>query len=143
MKVKKSVIDIINYSVSDMPHETGGILGSHNNNVLDEVVVDLPDTTNTRPCSYFPNVDFLNQHIKSWQDNGISFAGIFHTHFCGVKTLSCGDRKYINAIMCAMPQYINTLYFPLFVLPDRELVCYKAVRSNEIIDIQAEDLVIE
>lgn len=143
MRILKSVIDTINDSISGLPPETGGILGSHDNELIDEVVMDSPVPTNTRPCSYFPNVDFLNQNIKLWQDNGISFAGIFHTHFAGVKTLSCGDRKYINAIMCAMPQQINGLYFPVFVLPDRELVCYKAIRTNGIIDIQAEELVIE
>lgn len=143
MRIKKNVIDIINHRILDMPPETGGILGSQGNDIIDEVIVDLPDLTSSAPCSYFPNVDFLNQHIAAWQDNGIMFAGIFHTHFCGVKTLSQGDRKYITAIMCAMPHQFNILYFPVFVLPDRELVCYKAVRSNGIIDIQAENLIIE
>lgn len=143
MKILKSVISTINDSISGLPPETGGILGKHDNELIDEVVMDSLEPANTRPCSYFPNVVFLNQNIKLWQDDGILFAGIFHTHFGGVKTLSCGDRKYINAIMRAMPQQINTLYFPVFVLPDRELVCYKATRSNGIIDIQAEELVIK
>ena len=143
MRILKSVIDTINDSILDMPPETGGILGSHDNELIDEVIMDSPGPTNTRPCSYFPNVDFLNQNIKLWQDNGISFAGIFHTHFAGVKTLSWGDKKYIDAIMKSMPSYIEYLYFPIFVLPDRELVCYKAIRTNGIIDIQAEELVIE
>lgn len=143
MRISKSVIDTINNSISDLPPETGGILGSYDKELIDEVVIDSPSPTNTRPCSYFPNVDFLNQNIKLWQDNGISFAGIFHTHFAGVKTLSSGDKKYIDAIMKSMPSYIEYLYFPIFVLPDRELVCYKAIRSNKIIDIQTENLVIE
>ena len=143
MRISKSVIDTINNSISDLPPETGGILGSHDNELIDEVIMDSPDPTNTRPCSYFPNVVFLNQNIKLWQDKVISFAGIFHTHFGGVKTLSCGDRKYINAIMCAMPQQITSLYFPVFVLPDRELVCYKAICSNGIVDICAEDIIVE
>lgn len=143
MRIAKQIIETMNAYIGERPPETGGILGSHDNQLIDAVVMDLPDLTNTRPCSYFPNVDFLNQNIKLWQDNGISFAGIFHTHFAGVKTLSCGDREYINAIICAMPQQINRLYFPIFVLPDRELVCYKAIRSNKIIDIQTENLVIE
>ena len=143
MRILKTLMDTISNSISGLPPETGGILGSNDNEFIDEIVMDSPDPTNTRPCSYFPNVEFLNQNIKLWQDKGISFVGIFHTHFCGVKTLSCGDRKYINAIMCSMPRQINTLYFPVFVLPDRELVCYKAIRTNGIIDIQAEELFIE
>ena len=143
MRVSKSVIDIINNSISNQPYETGGILGSHDNKLIDEVVIDLPNHTNTRPCSYFPNVDFLNKNIESWQNRDIFFIGIFHTHFGGAKNLSCGDKKYICAIMDAMPRQIEYLYFPIFVLPNRELVCYKAMRLNGIVDIQAEDSVIE
>lgn len=64
-RIEKNVIDIINHRISDMPPETGGILGSHGNDILDEVIIDLPDLTSTEPCSYFPNVDFSNQNIAS------------------------------------------------------------------------------
>lgn len=143
MRVLKSVIDIIDGSISDYPPETGGILGSCDDGVISEVVVDLPNAENIRPCSYFPNVDFLNSKIRLWQNKGVSFKGIFHTHFCGVRTLSEGDKKYIKAIVNAMPSEIKILYFPIYVLPDREMVCYKAVNSNGIIGIQGEDLIIE
>ena len=143
MRISKSVIEIINNTISNQPYEMGGILGSHDNKLIDEVIIDVPNHTNIRPCSYFPNVDFLNQSIESWQDSEIYFIGIFHTHFGGAKNLSRGDKKYISAIMDAMPPQINYLYFPIFVLPNRELVCYKAIRLNGIVDIQAEDLVIE
>lgn len=143
MRISKSVTDIINNSISNQPYETGGILGSHDKSLINEVILDLPNFTNKRPCSYFPNVDFLNQSIESWQNKKIHFVGIFHTHFGGAKNLSCGDKKYIFAIMDAMPEQIDCLYFPVFVLPNRELVCYKAIRLNGIVDIQAEDLVIE
>lgn len=143
MKVKKAVIDMINNDISDMPPEIGGIMGSHNNDLIDEIVIDQPYQVNVRPCSYYPNVDFLNQIIDGWQENNICFMGIFHTHFVGVKTLSCGDKKYIDAIMKSMPSYIEYLYFPIFVLPDRELVCYKAKKRNGTVDICYEDIYIE
>lgn len=143
MRILRSVIDMINYSISGLPPETGGILGSRDNELIDEVVMDTPSPTNTRPCSYYPNVDFLNQNIRSWQNNGVSFAGIFHTHFGGARALSCGDKKYINAIMSAMPKQVEYLYFPVFVLPDREMICYRAVRANGNIDICAENLIFE
>lgn len=143
MRILRSVTDKINDSISGLPPETGGILGSSDNKIIDTVVFDLPAPENTRPCSYFPNVEFLNQNIDQWQNNGISFMGIFHTHFGGVKTLSSGDKKYINAIMCAMPKGINTLYFPLYVLPERELVCYKAERLNGSVEILQDNTVVE
>ena len=143
MKVKKSVLDKINSNILDMPPEIGGIIGSHDSNLVDEIVIDQLNQANVRPCSYYPNVDFLNQTIEGWQENNINFMGVFHTHFVGVKTLSCGDKKYIDAIMKSMPPYIEYLYFPIFVLPDRELVCYKAKKQNGIVDICYEDIYIE
>lgn len=143
MKIDCSVLDAINAFVSDYPPETGGILGSSDGKCVDKLVMDIPLKTSTRPCSYSPNVDFLNENIKIWQEQNVSFMGIFHTHFVGVKTLSCGDKKYINAIMAAMPDNIEQLYFPVFVLPDRTLVCYKAQRTCNEVEISSEELQIE
>ena len=62
MRISKSVTDVINNSISNQPYEMGGILGSHDNKLIDEVIIDVSNPTNIRPCSYFPNVDFLNKH---------------------------------------------------------------------------------
>lgn len=140
MKILNSIIKEINISVSDIPPETGGILGSSNGNVIDKLIMDHPSETPERPCSYSPNTNFLNHCINKWQENNISFMGIFHTHFVGVKTLSSGDRNYIYAIMAAMPDNIEYLYFPIFVLPDRILVCYKAVKCGSMVDILLDEL---
>lgn len=138
MRILKSVVDTIDRSIADTPPETGGILGSHGGGLIDEVVMDLPAVKNTRPCSYYPNVEFLNHTIELWQKNGISFLGIFHSHFVGVRTLSGGDLRYIKAIMEAMPSTVDSLYFPVFVLPDRELVCYRAQKNGGAVEITRE-----
>lgn len=142
MRILKSVIDTINNSISDQPSETGGILGGRGNELIDEIVMDSQNPYVSKKCSYSPNIVFLNQNIELWQSNGTAFKGIFHTHYYGIKTLSCGDKKYISEIMRALPECLNYLYFPVFVLPDRELICYKAIRTNEIICIQEEPLII-
>lgn len=143
MRITKAVITNINRSVTGLSLETGGILGSHDGKMIDEVVMDILAEKSERPCSYSPNVDFLNQNIRSWQEQNISFMGIFHTHFMSVKTLSCGDKKYITEIMNAMPDDITYLYFPIFVLPDRILVCYKAHKTADTVEIISEQLQIE
>lgn len=143
MKIKKSIIATINNSVVDFPIEAGGILGSHDGDVIDKVIVDIPDEKPEKPCSYSPNVDFLNQNIQLWQEQNILLKGIFHTHFMNVKTLSCGDKKYITEIMNAMPNDIDYLYFPIFVLPDKILVCYKAYKADSAVEIKSEELQIE
>ncbi len=140
MKIKRTVLEKINAAVPDNPPETGGILGSSDGNVIDRLVMDYPSEIPERLCSYSPNTDFLNSCISDWQESNISFMGIFHTHFVGVKTLSCGDRNYINTIMAAMPDSIGYLYFPVFVLPDRSLVCYKAEKNGSMISIVQDEL---
>lgn len=143
MRILKSIIDMIDSLVSEQPPETGGILGSHDNEFIDELVMDEPNPHAIKNCSYTPNISFLNQNIELWQNNNINFKGIFHTHYFGVKTLSCGDRKYITEIMHKLPKCIEYLYFPIFVLPNRELICYKAIRENEAILVEEEPLIIE
>jgi hypothetical protein len=143
MRIKKNVIDTISVSVAGLPYETGGILGSHDKIVIDEVVMDVWESSNAKPCAYSPHVYFLNQNIDLWQKSGISFMGMFHTHFVGVETLSCGDIKYIKAIMNAMPQRVGFLYFPIFVLPNEKLICYKAERVDGTVCIQRDELIVE
>lgn len=143
MRILKTVNDTVHNLISDDPSEIGGILGSHNNELIDEVILDAQDPNALKRCSYTPNVAFLNQQIKHWQDCKIHFKGMFHTHHFGIKTLSCGDQKYITEIMTRMPDCIQYLYFPIFVLPDRQWIGYKAVRTNEEILIQEDDIFIE
>ncbi len=64
--------------------------------------------------------------------------GIFHTHFANVSTLSCADIVYIENIMRAMPETVQHLYFPLYLLPSRELVCYQACLKEGLLKITQE-----
>lgn len=99
MIVARDILAILDRSVSDHPPETGGILGSRDGEVIDSIVFDLSGRSASAGCSYAPDVNFLNQRIKRWQGEGVAFMGMFHTHFHSVRTLSCGDKHYIHAIM--------------------------------------------
>lgn len=67
--------------------------------------------------------------------------GIVHVHFGGAKTLSDGDKRYIEKIMRAMPDSIRQLYFPIVVQPDRELIPYIAVQNmHGEIEIVSDDV---
>lgn len=140
MKILTHVYQYICNSVPSAPPEIGGILGS-----MDGVVCKC-QIDSGRPkscgCSYSPNVDILNNTINSWQKEGILFHGIFHTHFFGVRTLSDGDIAYIDAILHAMPVYIHELYFPIVVLPEKQMVPYLARRSGKTVDIKTDELII-
>jgi len=60
-----------------------------------------------------------------------------------VETLSAGDIFYIEQIMKSMSESIKKLYFPLVVLPQREMVVYVAVKEKEEICIQKETIIVE
>ena len=143
MIITASVYDKVNRSVSGNPPEIGGIIGSSDNNIINEVVVDFPTFPVEMHCSYTPNVDFLNKCIEIWSKNGICFKGIFHTHFMGIKSLSIADKRYIKVIMSSMTKEIEYLYFPIFILPNREFSVYVARKHFNDIQILPDEVIIK
>ena len=143
MIILKSTLELLNKNIKDIRFECGGIIGSSRNEVIDKIVLDKGEHPNIARCSYAPDTAFLNDHILRWQQQGIRFSGVFHTHFVGVKTLSKADEKYIKTIMNAMPKEIKYLYFPIFVLPERQLVGYVAKMNTNGIDIVPDEVFIE
>lgn len=140
MEITKALFDMMDKMIADEPPETGGILGSKDNTRITDIIFDKPIRSYESCCRYEPNVEFLNKCIAEWADAGIYFKGIFHSHFANVRSLSDSDINYIKKIMNAMPEQINNLYFPVFTLPERELVCYKADRDGSKISIVYEDV---
>lgn len=142
MRVTFDVVNSLDDIISELPPETGGILGSSDGDVITHFLYDKGVDASLRSCSYTPDVKVFNKCISDWSTQGINFAGIFHTHFAGVKTLSQADVVYIKNIMKAMPQGINQLYFPVYVLPDRIIISYKALKYENKITIQQDELVV-
>jgi len=117
--------------------EVGGILGGENN-IITEFEFD-EGTALTSKQHYYPNIEKLNIYLESWQEDNIQFYGIAHSHFQDERGLSPGDIDYIHAIMSAMPSYIDFLYFPI-ILPQREMVSFKAVRAKNGVNIVNDDI---
>lgn len=120
------------------PPEIGGILGGKNG-VVTCHVLDYGKTGGS-PCSYTPNIAYLNRKIEEWFKDGIEFMGIFHVHFGGAESLSPGDKLYIGQILEAMPEEINCLYFPVVKMPEREMVVYRASNDHGKIKIEKEPI---
>ncbi len=139
MKITEAIINYLNEHINENPPETGGILGSVDGEIISKVIVDIPKGAQYN-CCYFPNVNFLNSCLEQWSKERVYFNGMFHTHFANVKTHSEGDISYITTIINAMPYGIEELYFPIYVLPNRELICYKAKKNQSKIDISKEDV---
>jgi len=133
---ERVVNDVINNCLS-MPIETGGILGGKNN-VITEFEFDK-GTAFSSINHYYPSVEKLDDCINNWQNDCIQFYGIVHSHLQEKRALSFGDKQYIQTIMSAMPTHIGFLYFPV-VLPRKEIVSFKAMRSKNEIHIISTDI---
>lgn len=136
MYITHDVYEKMISSVSDCPPESGGILGG-SGQIISCVVFDsgMPNQ-GMRSCHYIPNTEYLNQCIEKWEERGIDFYGIFHTHFFGVDTLSEGDARYMKRIMQAMPDEKKELYFPVVVLPERKMTAYRCIREKGKIELE-------
>lgn len=119
--------------------EKGGILGGEDG-VVTRIAFDRETEISNRPCCYSPNVDYLNEIIEEWQNEGSSFMGLFHSHIGYSKELSDGDKEYITDIMLSMPDYIQNLYFPIISMPERSINCYIAKRANDRVLIDASEI---
>lgn len=140
MRMCREIFDeIVNVAI-DAPPEIGGIIGG-DNNVVKTHYMDM-GVSSLKACSYTPNVSLLNGIISEWSVEGIQFMGIYHTHFFEVRTLSEGDVRYIRNILLGMPDEIDSLYFPLVVFPSRTMVCFKAIKKLDSIEICNDNLVL-
>lgn len=134
MLIKKEVYKkIIDYP-REIPPEFGGALGG-NDGIISFMLFD-EGQNNGKGCSYSPNVDVVNMQIEQWLNAGIDFMGLYHSHFFGVDTLSKGDIEYIGKIMNSVFEYINELYFPIVVMPERKLIAYKAIWTQGVVNIK-------
>lgn len=137
MKISHRVLDELLSSIPCAPPETGGILGGKSGTVS-TYAIDLGLDTFDNYDHYYPNVKYLNQIINDWAKQGISFYGVFHSHFPGGEQLSLRDKKYISHIMLAMPLEVNELFFPV-ILPTG-IIGYQASRYGSQVRICCDDI---
>lgn len=137
MKIKREIYDRILNSCPTVPPETGGILGGCNG-VIAFAEFDF-GTIENNFAVYIPNIKKLNGVIAEWNDTGIGFSGMFHSHPKGQETLSNDDIKYINSIFDSMPDFVTELYFPI-VIPNLHIVSYKAIKTNHRLYIERDKI---
>lgn len=130
MKIRRYIYFKIVNSCPAVPPESGGILGGKSD-IITVFASDIGIAGNGYD-EYIPNTEKLNQIISDWNEIGIEFFGIYHSHFPGGEELSNADKKYIAKIMEAVAEFKNELYFPL-VFPGKKIIVYKAkFDGNEV-----------
>lgn len=131
--------DVYNHIIHcpSVPPETGGIIG-----IKDGIVCDFlydKGLYNSNNAIYTPDVERLNDQIRLWLKQNISFGGIVHSHPITQWELSSDDIKYIHTIFQSMPNTVRFLFFPI-VLPNEKLLSFRAVRTRNIIDICKDEI---
>lgn len=133
MTIEKEVFEKIIFLSSKASKEVGGIIGGKDN-CISYFAIDEGIHTNER-CIYKPNVIFLNEIINDWEQIGIDFYGLFHTHRGG-GSLSEKDIRYIKIIMNSMPNSIKELFFPVINCEEKTMIIYMAENKKEDIEIK-------
>lgn len=135
MKISKTAYQSL-LKLPTPPPEIGGILGGTAASI-EHIIIDTPESS--AEGRYVPNVKFLNHRIRAWNNRGIFFFGIFHTHAQNWKGLSQADMKYITSIMLSMPPAAQKLYFPV-VHPMLSVENYLAERVENKVYIIHDDI---
>lgn len=127
MIIKESAFEIIKEIEKYTDKEFGGILGSTDGQVINAIAFD--SSPNHDVYTYSPNIKYLNSVLVRWSKKGIVFKGMFHSHLFGIKQLSEKDEDYIKTVMNSLQDESIKLFFPIYVLPDNELINYIGVKS--------------
>ena len=137
MTIKKNIYQEIMTHCSNKQTETGGIIGGENG-VISEFIFDLGLDEKESGC-YYPNTEVMNRYLSEWQQRGITFYGIVHSHLQEKEDLSSGDKEYISSIIQAMPHDTNRLYFPL-ILPLYKMISFTAEKIDGIVKIVSDKI---
>lgn len=145
MRLTRKVYDSL-ISCPPVPPEVGGILGAEDKGVISHIYIDRG-----RPCErggmYIPRTDILNRILEEWNERGIEFMGMFHTHAPMWNNLSKGDKEYIRDILEAMSvdnedtSAVCSLYFPLVFPQSHILACMVELKEGSL-SIGCEDVTI-
>ena len=109
-EINNCVLKTISYYL--IRPEMGGILGVDETNTVVAFCFDKNGTTEEN--TYFPNVEYLNQVIQNWHENGIYFVGLVHSHPETAINLSEPDLYYASRIkkLCGIKEVLMLLYIP-------------------------------
>ena len=106
----KDVYLSITESFTSREKEAGGILGQKGTIISD---FEFDKGQNSCPLKYVPDVSRLNKCLAAWNDAGISFCGMIHTHINGYHKLTNSDIDYGRKILAAFPD-METIVLALY-----------------------------
>ena len=117
-----------------VPPETGALLGCDESELVCAFCFDK-GISEMNSAVYRPCADRLNAILMEWAKAGIRFCGLAHSHPPTQRTLSNGDKAYIQSLIRGLPPKFGPLYFPI-VLPHAGVFTYRAVGYGNSIEYE-------
>lgn len=143
---KEAFVRILS-SIGSLRPEQGGALGMNESGVITSFFHD--QTASKSSCTYSPNNKLVTQVINTWEEEGISFCGMIHSHPGTYGSPSNGDMIYAERILKAMPKKLNgKMHMPIVTVDPRSdtmsINWYIAkIAEENYIDLERADLYVE
>jgi len=113
-------LEMIKNSLGSKEYETGGMLGSNNDDVIDTFFYD--EGRGESKTDYYPYVELWQRKLAEWDASKITFRGIIHSHVNNDK-LSDRDIKMAREILRI--NSLQSILMPIFLINRAEIVWYE------------------
>ncbi|WP_034451181.1 hypothetical protein [Butyrivibrio sp. AE2032] len=128
--VSQNIICDIYSSFSNSCYESGGLIGSKEDNVIDSFYYDKGKEE--RRHDYIPNVDELQHQLSIWNKEQIEFRGIIHSH------LRCGELSQKDVNMARRVLELNnipSILMPIYIINKQIIVWYEVLNDNIVLRV--------
>lgn len=115
---KKTEQEIIR-SLGSKHYESGGLLGSNNNDVIDTFFYD--EGRGESRTDYYPYVELWQEKLAEWETSKIIFRGIIHSH---VNDEKLSERDIEMAREIIRINSLQSILMPVFLINRAEIVWY-------------------
>ncbi len=133
IEVDKQVIEEMLGRIGGETNESGGLIGSSIDGVINEFCYDAGIDSNGD--EYFPDVEMMQLKLKEWNEHGIQFMGIIHSHKSN-ESLS-GKDIYMGRKILALNPSMKSILMPVLVLDDQRVCWYSIERDhNKVCEIE-------
>ncbi len=125
--LKTVVIDITN-TLGSINSESGGLLGSSHEGIIDAFVFNKGLLSSRN--EYYPNIDLMQNQIQKWDSAHISFKGIIHSH---TSYVGLSEKDIFMSRKLLRINSIDSVLMPLFVLKGQKLIWYEVSERDIIV----------
>ena len=110
--------------------ESGGLLGSRNNDVIDIFYYDKGKEEKTD--EYIPNIDALQQQLLNWNTEGIMFRGIIHSH---LKRGDLSSKDVCMARKILSMNHLTSILMPVYIIREKNILWHE-VNNDGVIHLE-------